>query len=204
MTKEKKDLFDWTLALIIAWQIECLKKEHKKESIDLEFFNTHNTLSLTTLLTFPYFLASATLEHKGFHWYGTWVVIRYNHTNILVPAGYQQYVVKLYANSSDEKLQLEHINHSYEDKIPEYDGYALHEQSSYMQILLDGLKCIKFYTSNKFLEFTDEKYVALMHKNSAVNLTLIYYPKPKHPEDILKKLFDKNTRHVYSKEHAHI
>lgn len=207
MTKDKKDLFDWTLALLINWQIEHLKKEYEKKSIDLEFFNEHNTLSLITLLTFPYFLASATLEHKGFLWYGTWVVVRYNHTNILVPMGYRQYVAKLYKTDfPDDKLQLSRLDYHAEDKIPAYNGYAQQEQSSCMQILTDGLKCIKFYTTNEFLEFTDERYITLMHNNSAIDLKLIFMETGKtfRKYSILKNLFDKNARHVYSKEHVHI
>ena len=103
----QKNVFQWTVAQAILWQIERLKVIHKKEMIDVEFFNQHNTLTPTKLVTLPYFIASATVGFKGFALYGTWVGTEFAENVVTVPEGYDTFVSNLYHNNVGHREFIE-------------------------------------------------------------------------------------------------
>lgn len=198
----KKDIFEWTFAQIILWQIEHLKLLHKKESIDLDFFNKHNTLTPIKLAILPYMIASSTEKRNGFGCFGKWKGIEIANAITVVPEGWDVFVSSLY-NGDLGKHETEIEEYRYWDIqsvsitrwVPGFiwetrrrkrrkDGKNLQLSTldifvpnnvSHTEILLDGLLCFRSFNSDRALEAMDRDFLTVVRNTSPVQVLLILW-----------------------------
>ncbi len=198
----KNTLFEWVFAQIILWQIEHLKSSHKKESIDLNFFNEHNTLTPIKLAILPYMIASSTEKRKGFGCFGKWKGVEITGTITVVPEGWDVFVSSLY-NGNFGKYEVEKIEYSDWDieyiprtgyvTVPRTgtikrrkDGKNLRlstldipvpETTPDMDILLDGIQSFRSFNTDRALEARDGEVLRVVRHTSPVQVLLILWDK---------------------------